>query len=83
MVYRERFKTLKFGRTEPENEGLLQFKRGWGARRVNFSTVDMMIRRRVSERACPGRRLTNKAIAHHSPIRFLQLLGGLLYRHKG
>ena len=31
------FKQLSFGRTDPENEGLLQFKHGWGTKEVNIN----------------------------------------------
>ncbi len=37
------FKSLSFGRTQPENKGLLQFKRGWGTRerRIYYYSYDL------------------------------------------
>jgi len=77
------FETFNFGRTEPENEGLLQFKRGWGAqeRRLEYRRYDMKKKSYRKGQAGAGG-LMNVVFAH-TPVSILQLLGGLLYRHAG
>jgi len=82
--FREKgFEAFNFGRTEPENEGLLQFKRGWGAQetQIRYCRYSMKTRAFSRGEASAGG-LMNKAFAH-TPVSILQLLGGLLYRHAG
>jgi len=77
------YKSFCFGRTEPENDGLLQFKRGWGAqeRSVPYYKYDIKRERFVSEasRLSGGR----KKIFHRMPIPLLRIAGSVLYRHIG
>ena len=79
----EGLRVFDFGRTEPGNEGLLQFKRGWGAveRPVNYYRYDL--RRDVfvtSHLAVTG---AHTAYFRHMPMPLLKLAGTLLYRHMG
>jgi hypothetical protein len=82
--FREKgFETLDLGRTELDNEGLLQFKRGWGVKesRIGYHRYDMkkkMFRKEHSMAA----KLMNKAFTH-TPVEMLALLGRTLYRHVG
>ena len=41
---RNGFRSLHFGRTEPENEGLLQFKSGWGAEESRVAYYRLSLR---------------------------------------
>ena len=77
------FKAFSFGRTEPENGGLLQFKRGWGAQetQIKYFRYGMKTKCFRTGQANTGG-LMNKAFAH-TPITFLEFLGGMLYRHMG
>jgi lipid II:glycine glycyltransferase (peptidoglycan interpeptide bridge formation enzyme) len=74
-------KTLDFGRTEPQNEGLRQFKAGWGAKEHKISyykydlTEDGFI---TSSKAVT--RLHNK-ILRKIPIPLSRVIGTLLYKH--
>jgi len=82
--YRQnRFECLCFGRTEPENGGLRQFKRGWGTREteVNYYRYDL---RREAFVAGHSRTtgLQNK-ILRRIPIHVLGRVGTILYRHAG
>jgi Acetyltransferase (GNAT) domain len=72
-----------FGRTEPENSGLLQFKRGWGGREqaVNYYKYDLKRDSCVSETS-KLHGFHNKVFAN-MPAPFLKLTGSLLYRHMG
>jgi hypothetical protein len=76
-------KSLCFGRTEPGNEGLRQFKAGWGADEsiINYYRYGL---------AAGAFVLGPKAVsarANHvfslMPIPALRAIGGLLYRHMG
>ncbi len=77
------YKTFDFGRTEPENAGLLQFKRGWGARedRINYYKYDLKQDAFIEDSL-------NVSGAHNHflrrmPIPLLKLTGSILYRHMG
>ena len=81
--YREQgFETLNFGRTEPENKGLLQFKRGWGAekRLLEYHRYDLKKNRFLTGR--PGPKKSYK-LFRFMPTPMLRIAGDLLYRHAG
>jgi lipid II:glycine glycyltransferase (peptidoglycan interpeptide bridge formation enzyme) len=73
---------LDFGRTEPENEGLLRFKDQFGT-----------VRRKITYLRYPQKTLEARAISSHVPFLgrifsvlpgfFSWRLGGILYRHMG
>ncbi|MGC2423919.1 MAG: peptidoglycan bridge formation glycyltransferase FemA/FemB family protein [Nitrospirota bacterium] len=77
------FRSLCFGRTEPENSGLLQFKRGWGGQEqvVNYYKYDLKLDSYVTETS-RLRGFHNKVFAN-MPVPFLRLAGYLLYKHMG
>jgi hypothetical protein len=75
--------TLNFGRTEVENEGLLQFKRGWGAGEtlLKYHRYDMKKKAfRREDASVKG--LMNK-VCSRTPLSVLKLSGRVLYRHVG
>ncbi len=77
------FHSFHFGRTEPENSGLLQFKRGWGAREymINYYKYDLRRRTFVTD---PLRVSGfHSAVFRKTPIPLLKLAGMILYRHMG
>jgi len=77
------YTSLFFGRTEPESKGLLQNKHGWGAteRTVKYYKYDLS----------KGTFIENHSIVtgfHNKvfdkmPIRLLNIIGSMLYRHIG
>ncbi len=79
----EGYKELCFGRTEPENEGLRQFKTGWGAREhiINY------YRYNIANDACTTARrgVTSRANRLFSsiPLPLSRAIGAVLYRHVG
>jgi hypothetical protein len=75
-------KTFNFGRTEPENHGLLQFKRGWGVKEeiINYYKYDL---KRDSFISNGARTKPSYNFFKHLPIPLLQLTGNLFYRHVG
>ncbi len=76
-------RTLCFGRTEPENEGLLQFKAGWGARERPIQYYRYDLRKGAFLKSAPGVHPLHKKLFHRLPVPLLNLLGRLLYRHMG
>jgi lipid II:glycine glycyltransferase (peptidoglycan interpeptide bridge formation enzyme) len=77
------FDALCFGRTHPGNEGLRQFKNGWGTMedRINYYRYDL------KPPSCLNSRLLNTNISSAEfaklPLPFLRLVGAILYRHFG
>jgi len=74
--------SFDFGRTETENTGLMQFKRGWGAdeRELYYFKYDLRKHQYVS--AATGTK-SSYVIFKHLPLPVLRLTGSLLYRHVG
>jgi hypothetical protein len=77
------FKSLCFGRTEPDNEGLRQFKTGWGADEtvINYYRYDMAANAFISGPKTVSARANQ--VFSRMPIPALKAIGGLLYRHMG
>ena len=76
------YRSFDFGRTETENTGLMQFKRGWGAdkRELYYFKYDLRKHQYVS--AATGTK-SSYVIFKHLPLPVLRLTGSLLYRHVG
>jgi hypothetical protein len=77
------FKSLSFGRTELENEGLRQFKAGWGAEESQVSYFKYDLRQGAF---VPGKQKGEPAYANlfrATPAPILNAIGSLLYRHMG
>jgi len=76
------FKGFSFGRTEPGNEGLLQFKRGWGTREetINYYKYDLEKDTFIADQLIP--KMSYK-IFKKTPSPLLKLIGRLLYKHVG
>lgn len=74
---------LDFGRTEPENTGLLQFKRGWGVAEypINYYKYDF----RQSAFVTDHTKVTgwHNSLFRRMPLPLLKITGSLLYRHVG
>lgn len=79
---RDGVQTLSFGRTEPNNEGLLQFKRGWGAKEGRVAYYQLNMRGKVFS---TGRNGIGRSypLCKVLPVPMLRLIGSLLYRHVG
>ena len=74
------FNTFNFGRTEPTNTGLLQFKEGWGTNVdvMNYYTYDLKKADFVT-----NNRKKPYGLFKHLPLPVLKLAGSVLYRHFG
>lgn len=74
-------RTLDFGRTDLENEGLRKFKCGWGADERELTYT--LLRRRVARRARPGMPPLVSTIISRTPPVTGRVVGAALYRHFG
>jgi hypothetical protein len=76
-------RSFSFGRTEQGNEGLLQFKRGWGTKeeRVAYHRYDL--HKNSFEKETMGVKGFHNRIFEMAPIPLLRLLGWALYKHLG
>ena len=85
-LQREKVAQLSLGRSDMDDEGLLQFKRGWGGEEVD------LFYQRIGFLKSPKRSIlrgSNAAggfshkIIQRLPIPVLRLMGGVMYRHVG
>ncbi len=76
---------FSFGRTDPANAGLLQFKRGWGAEEVPLCYYRIGLRKEVRLKQTIRAEGAGAAsrIMQQLPVPVLRLLGSLAYRHMG
>lgn len=76
------YRTFDFGRTESDNHGLLQFKRGWGGQEdiISYYKYDMKKHRFTD---APSKLKTSYHLFQMMPLPLLKLSGRLMYRHAG
>jgi hypothetical protein len=85
-LQKEHVSRLSLGRSERNDEGLLQFKRGWGGEEVPLSYYRIgLLKKAVTDNA---RRASasggfSQRVMQRLPIPLLRLMGELLYRHAG
>lgn len=77
------YKSFCFGRTEPENKGLQQFKAGWGTDEytLNYFRYDLREMNFVTNQSSISTYGTR--LFQRMPISVLNLAGSLVYRHMG
>lgn len=76
------FALFDFGRTDPSDKGLLQFKRGWGTdeKDINYYIYQRNKKCFVEKKAILR---SNYSIFTKMPIPLLRLTGQILYKHLG
>jgi lipid II:glycine glycyltransferase (peptidoglycan interpeptide bridge formation enzyme) len=77
------FKHFCFGRTEPENQGLIQFKSGWGTteQQINYYKYDF---KKGSFVSSPSKVTDfHNRIFKNIPLPILNKVGSILYKHVG
>lgn len=77
------FKSFCFGRTEPENEGLRQFKTGWGAREYLIKYYKYDLQKGAFVKKSRNVNSSFKKIMGKLPLPVLKTMGNVLYRHMG
>ncbi len=77
------YRTLCLGRTEPDNEGLRQFKAGWGVQERIIRYYRYDLREDAFVEAPDIVKPFHKKMFSKLPIPILNFLGNILYRHMG
>ena len=77
------YKSFCFGRTETENDGLLQFKRGWGTEEWTLNYYKYDIKNEIFVSGTPNLSGVHNKIFYNMPISLLKITGSLLYKHIG
>jgi len=77
------YETFSFGRTEPENDGLRQFKAGWGATEEIVKYYRFDVRNNAFVFGDRGSSGLQKKIFSMMPIALAKGVGALLYKHAG
>jgi len=77
------FKSICFGRTEPENKGLRRFKEGWGTKEtdITYYRFDLESAAFVAENDNVSQ--SRREMFSRLPLPALRVLGNLFYRHVG
>ena len=75
------YESFCFGRTKPENKGLMQFKSGWGAEQNILPYYKYDLRREAFVEDNPKLTGIHNKIFGKMPIPLLRLAGQLLYPH--
>lgn len=75
------YKSFCFGRTSPENKGLIQFKSGWGTTQKTIEYYRYNLKNE-SFISCNSRKYHLSAkVFHKMPVPVLQIIGSLFYKH--
>jgi len=77
------YKTFDFGRTEPENEGLLQFKRGWGTKEEMLTYYKYDLKRSSFLADHSKLKGWHNKFFTLAPIFVSKRIGTALYKHMG
>lgn len=77
------FHSMCFGRTEPENEGLRQFKAGWNVRERRIAYYRYDLRKDAFTKESGGVNPGYTGILRRMPLPVLRMMGSMLYRHMG
>ncbi len=73
---------MHLGRTEPDNQGLIQFKRGWGTNECKVSYYRFNLKKEVFSSSLNNIR-SSYSFIKLLPIPVLKFAGKLFYRHVG
>jgi predicted N-acyltransferase len=79
---RNGFHSLDFGRSDPANTGLLQFKRGWRATETRVANYRFDLKQNAFS-ADGGNIKSSYSVCKVLPLPVLRLAGRVLYRHVG
>jgi lipid II:glycine glycyltransferase (peptidoglycan interpeptide bridge formation enzyme) len=77
------YKELCFGRTSQSQEGLIQFKNGWGTRKSHTNYYRYDIKTPSFTQNADRRAKTSYNIYKKMPMPLLKLAGSVLYKHLG
>jgi lipid II:glycine glycyltransferase (peptidoglycan interpeptide bridge formation enzyme) len=77
------YRTFCFGRSEVDNQGLLQFKSGWGTEQKIIKYYKYNLHKKVFVDKKSTNSNTHQKIFRKMPIPLLKLIGSALYPHMG
>ncbi len=77
------YKSLSFGRTDPDNEGLRRFKKGWGTTESIIKYYKYDVVKGTFAHKSPQLTETQKKVFSKLPRFLLRATGSLLYKHIG
>lgn len=77
------YKTLCLGRTEPENQGLVRFKAGWGAQETALRYFRYDLTKGAFVKSALKLTGPHNSIFGRMPVPLLKPIGSVLYRHVG
>ena len=76
-------KNLSLGRTDLDNQGLLQFKTGWGGRQEIINYYKYEISKEAFINNSFKKKYLENRLFKNMPIALLKIAGSILYRHLG
>ena len=77
------YKNFSFGRTRPENKGLMQFKAGWGGAERTIKYYRYELKKNAFLSVEPRISRIFNRVLNNTPTPLLKIVGSLLYRHVG
>ncbi len=77
------YKSLSFGRTEPEHQGLRQFKAGWGTQEDVIYYYKYDFKKNAFIADPPKKMKFYSNVFSKMPLSFLKIIGSISYRHMG
>jgi hypothetical protein len=77
------YRSLSFGRTDMDNEGLRQFKKGWGAKEYLIKYYCYDVRKGEFLREGDRRATPFTGLFRRMPMSLLRTIGWLAYKHMG
>ena len=77
------YTSLCFGKSEPNNYGLLQFKDGWGTLRTKIKYYRYELKKQPFFSSYYNNNKFVSTLYNKLPISMLKILGNILYRHVG
>jgi hypothetical protein len=77
------YRQLSFGRTNIDNKGLLQFKRGWGAEESKHAYYKYNLKKSSFVKSTPLMGSLLNRVFKNIPLSILGIIGKLLYGHMG
>lgn len=80
---RNGYEHFSFGKTEPENKGLIQFKDGWGAEKVIIKHYRYDLNKSAFMNGNAHAAELHSKVFNKMPIPLLKVVGSLFYKHVG
>ena len=79
----KKYTSFSFGRTDPENRGLLQFKDGWNTQRTKIAYYRYNLLKYCFEAPKSKTHGIHKKVFERMPASWLNTIGSILYKHIG